>query len=155
MPLCPVMKCARHDVSAGLTETLSVSSPQQHRAALKDPVQIGALLRAIDGYPGDISTLYALRVLPYVFVRSQEIRGAKWEEIDFNKAVWIIPAERMKMKAPHTVLLARQVVTLFLELKEWTGHGELASPLPSPRRAAYPMWDCSMPCAALAMARMK
>ena len=125
-----VMKYVLYDVSAGLTETLPDRPPQQHRPALKEPARIGALLRAIDEYPGDVSTRYALRILPYVFVRSQEIRGAKWEEIDFDKALWVIPAGRMKMKAPHTVPLARQVVKLFLELYEWTGHGALVFPSP-------------------------
>ena len=67
---------AKFDAAAGLTEALTNIPKEKHRAAIVDPARIGELLRAIDGYPGDISTLYALRVLPYVFVRSQEIRGA-------------------------------------------------------------------------------
>ena len=121
---------AKFDAAAGLTEALTSIPKEKHRAAIVEAARIGELLRAIDGYQGDISTLYALRILPYVFVRSQEIRGAKWEEIDFDKAVWVIPAGRMKMKKAHTVPLARQVVKLFQELKEWTGHGELVFPSP-------------------------
>ena len=118
------------DAASGLTEALTSIPREKHRAAIVDPIRIGELLRAIEDYPGDISTLYALRILPYVFVRSQEIRGARWEEIDFDKAVWVIPAGRMKMKVAHTVPLARQVVRLFMDLREWTGHGELVFPSP-------------------------
>ena len=67
----------------------------KHRSAIVAPSSIGALLRAIETYDGDISILYALRILPYVFVRSQELRGAAWEEIDLDAAEWIIPAGRM------------------------------------------------------------
>lgn len=80
-----VMKYVLYDVSAGLTETLSDRPPQRHRASLKDPARIDTLLRAIEEYQGDVSTRYALRILPYFFVRSQEVRGEKWEEIDFDK----------------------------------------------------------------------
>ena len=121
---------AKFDAAAGLTEALTNIPKEKHRAAIVEPARIGELLRALDGYPGDISTRYALRILPYVFVRSQEIRGARWEEIDFDKAVWVIPAGRMKMKVAHTVPMASQVVKLFQELKEWTGHGELVFPSP-------------------------
>ena len=118
------------DAASGLTEALTTIPKEKHRATIVDPSKIGGLLRAIDDYSGDISTRYALRILPYVFVRSQEIRGAKWEEINFDKAIWVIPAGRMKMKIPHIVPLARQVVELFVELKGWTGHGELMFPSP-------------------------
>lgn len=118
------------DAAAGLTEALTSIPKEKHRAALVEPKAVGGLLRAIETYPGDVSTRYALRILPYVFVRSQEIRGAKWAEIDFDKAIWIIPAGRMKMKISHTVPLARQVVKLFLELREWTGNSALVFPSP-------------------------
>jgi len=76
--------------------------------------RIGQLLRDIDEYPGSFSVKYALKLMPYLFVRSQELRNAHWPEIDFDKAVWSIPAERMKMKAAHTVPLARQVTKFSL-----------------------------------------
>lgn len=81
------MKYVLYDVPAGLTETLPDRPPQRHRTSLKDPAQIDTLFRAIEEYQGDVSTRYALRILPYFFVRSQEVRGEKWEEIDFDKGV--------------------------------------------------------------------
>ena len=118
---------AKFDVAAGLVEALPPYS-RNHYAAITDPVEIGNLLRAIDAYPGDISMIYALRILPYVFVRSGEIRKAEWAEFDLGAAEWIIPAERMKMKRPHIVPLARQVVKLLGELGRFTRDGSYVFP---------------------------
>lgn len=119
----------KHDNATGITEALT-PVVKQHRAAITDPVEIGHLLQAIDGYSGGITTQYALRILPYVFTRSGELRGAMWSEIDFDKSLWVIPAERMKMRRPHVVPLARQVKTLFEEMKQYTGHLQLIFPSP-------------------------
>ncbi|MDL2216837.1 integrase arm-type DNA-binding domain-containing protein, partial [Desulfovibrio sp. OttesenSCG-928-M14] len=117
----------RYDVAAGLTEALT---PVQvnHYAAITDPAQVGHLLCALDGYQGDITIQYALRILPYVFVRSGELRGALWSEIDMEAAEWTIPASRMKMKRLHIVPLARQVVKLLCELQPVTGDGAFVFP---------------------------
>ncbi|MGH8595715.1 MAG: tyrosine-type recombinase/integrase, partial [Gammaproteobacteria bacterium] len=68
-------------------------------AALTDPKQIGALLRAIDGYQGQPVVMAALKLAPLVFVRPGELRGAEWTEFDLNakEPEWRIPALRMKM----------------------------------------------------------
>src|SRR3546814_14404076 len=50
-----------------------------------------------------------------------ELRHAEWEEFDFEGAVWIIPAEKMKMRKPHHVPLSRQALALFEELRMITG----------------------------------
>lgn len=120
---------AKYDVAAGLTEALP---PVQttHHATITDPKRIGGLLRDLDAYEGETSITYALRILPYVFVRSGELRAAEWAEIDLEGAVWVIPAGRMKMRKPHIVPLARQVVELFTALREHSGHCRLAFPSP-------------------------
>lgn len=118
----------RFNTAEGLTEALAPCPKDKPRAALLDPREIMHLLRAIDEYPGYAPILYALRILPYVAVRSTELRGAQWQEIDFDKALWTIPAERMKMKTPHFVPLAWQVTGLFRELHAWTGDGALCFP---------------------------
>ena len=58
---------------------------------------------------------FAIKIMPYVAVRSIELRGALKTEIDFEKNIWTIPADRMKMKKEHIVPLAPQVVRLFKE----------------------------------------
>ena len=118
---------AKYDVAAGLVEALPPVQTE-HYAAITDPKEIGPLLRAIDGYQGDVSITYALRIMPYVFVRSGELRAAEWQEIDFTEAVWIIPAGRMKMKRPHVVPLAWQVMKLLEELDAVTGDGRYLFP---------------------------
>jgi len=125
-----LMQYAKYDVSAGIVEALPDSPPTQHRATITDPKEVGHLLRAIDSYNGDLSIRYALRILPYVFLRSKELRLAQWKEIDLEKGVWLVPSHHMKMKRPHVVPLSKQVAALLQELYDWTGHGELIFPSP-------------------------
>lgn len=61
------------------------------------------------------------------FLRSTELRGGKWDEIDFDAAVWTVPAQRMKHektapKPPHAVPLADWTLELLAELEELTGN---------------------------------
>ena len=116
------------NAAADLSGALAPLPKEEHRAALLDPAEISALMQAIEGYAGFPAVTYALKIMPYVFVRSLELRGARWKEIDFDKAIWTIPADRMKMKAAHTVPLSRQAIRLFLELKEWSGNDERCFP---------------------------
>jgi integrase len=96
---------------------------RKHRACLLDPKAIGALLCAIDGYEGSLVTRCALKLAPLVFVRPGELRQAEWRELDLEKAEWRIPAERMKMRTPHLVPLARQAVVLLEDIRPLTGRG--------------------------------
>lgn len=106
-----------------------------HRAAITSPKEIGALLRAIDGYVGSNVTRAALQFAPLVFVRPGELRHAEWSEIDLEAAEWNIPAEKMKMREPHLVPLARQAVEILTELQGLTGHSQFVFPGgTSPRR---------------------
>lgn len=67
-------------------------------------------------------TYLAMELLMMTFVRTGELIEATWPEIDFEKAQWVIPAERMKMKAAHIVPLSRQALERFEELKKMNGH---------------------------------
>ncbi len=91
---------------------------KRHYPTLTDPKEIKGLLNAIDGYTGDYSTRMALRILPYLFVRSYNIRHMEWEEIDFKAQEWNIPAAKMKTKEPFTLPLPDQVIPLLEELRE-------------------------------------
>lgn len=117
----------KHDAAAGLTEALAPVQTR-HYAAITDPAAIGRLLRDIDAYQGEPTICHALRILPYVFVRSGELRASTWEEIDLDAATWIIPAGRMKMRRPHVVPLAPQVVKLFHSMREFSGPSGLVFP---------------------------
>ena len=58
-------------------------------------------------------------------VRTQELRFARWEDIDFETKLWEIPAEVMKMKRPHIVPLSEQVIMLFKQLEPISKHHPL------------------------------
>jgi integrase len=118
---------AERDPSMDLRGALT--APQvNHRATIVDPKSIGALLRAIDGFDGQATTRAALRFGAFVFVRPGELRHAEWNEFDFDGAVWSIPAEKMKMRRPHRVPLARQPMAILRELQEITGNGRWLFP---------------------------
>lgn len=95
-----------------------------HHPAVTQPKDVAALLRAIDAFEGSFTVQSALRMSPYVFVRPGELRRAKWADIDLAGKVWRIPAEVMKMREPHVVPLAKQVVAILEELKPVSGHLE-------------------------------
>jgi integrase len=118
---------ADHDPAADLRGALAPLEVE-HRAAITDPKQVGELLRAIDEYAGQPSTHYALKLAPYVFLRPGELRAAEWSEIDFDKAEWRIPAERMKMGDAHIVPLAKQAAAILREIQPLTGSGRLVFP---------------------------
>jgi integrase len=75
----------------------------------------------MEAYRGSPAVRAALWFLLYTFQRVGEIRGATWEEIDFDAALWRIPEHRMKNRRAHIVPLARQVLELLKELSFWTG----------------------------------
>jgi integrase len=66
-----------------------------HYPAITEPKEVAILLRAIDSYHGTFVVKHALRLLPLVFVRPGELRHAEWSEVDFEAAVWAIPAEKI------------------------------------------------------------
>jgi integrase len=101
----------------------------RHRAALEDK-DLPAFLATLDAYQGDPTTKAALRLLMLTAVRPGELRGARWAEIDIDAAEWRIPAERMKMKAPHVVPLSPAALTVLAGMKPISGAGELVFPSP-------------------------
>ncbi len=62
------------------------------------------------------------------FVRTSELIEATWDEFNFEKAVWNIPAERMKMREPHVVPLAKQTLEILQELKEMNSSSKYVFP---------------------------
>lgn len=107
----------------------ALTSPKtKHRAAITDAVGLGALLRAIDDFEGQPTTKAALRLLALVFTRPGELRNATWSEFDFDKALWTIPAGRMKMRREHHVPLPLQAIAILKDLHAFTGQGELVFP---------------------------
>lgn len=95
----------------------------QNRACIP-PAELPALLRDMKAYNGDRLTKSAMWLLALTFVRTGELIGAQWDEIDWGREEWHIPAERMKMRNAHVVPLSRQTMAIFKELHKDTGkHG--------------------------------
>jgi integrase len=127
---------AQHDVAADLKDALAPVKSRNF-ASVTDPVRVGELMRAIDGYTGHPVTALALELAPLVFVRPGELRAAECSEFDLLNAEWRIPGARMKMGEPHIVPLARQALAILRELQplatERDNHGAHAQSAASRR----------------------
>lgn len=111
---------ATRNVAADVKGTLP-KAQTKHQPALTDPVEVGGLLRAIETYRGTFPVLCALRLLPFVALRSGELRKATWDEIDLDSALWTIPEDRMKSRRDHMVPLSTQAVAILRDLHPLTG----------------------------------
>lgn len=100
----------------------------KHRAAILEPKELGILLRAIDEFKGQPTTVAALKLLSLIFPRPGELRLAEWREFNLERAIWVIPASRMKMRREHRVPLPRQTVLILEGLLPLTGHQALLFP---------------------------
>lgn len=99
---------------------LSGLIPRKPRTPKVIPKNVPATFRRIDEYSEPVMRC-AMKLQFYGFLRSSETMGAEWSEIDFIKKEWHVPRERMKMRRPHIVPLARQTVELLKDLKKITG----------------------------------
>lgn len=115
------------DVTVDLKDALA-PVPRTNYAALTEPKEVGALMRAIFDYNGSPAAAAALKLAPLLFVRPGELRAAEWREIDLDVAEWRIPATKMKMKIEHLVPLATQAVEILRKLHHVTGHGKYVFP---------------------------
>ena len=112
------------------------SIPKTNYARI-DAKELPTLLRRIEVYQGKQVTRLAMKLMSMTFVRTTELIEAKWTEFDLENARWDIPAERMKMRTPHIVPLARQALEVLEMLRELTGKGEWL--FPGDFNAAQPM----------------
>ena len=117
---------ADHDPAAPLAGAVH-RPPVQHSKSL-NAEDLATLANQIDDKGGWRINVIALHVLMRTMLRTGELRQGRWDEIDFMRAEWRIPAERMKMRRPHVVPLSKQVVTLMQELHRYTGHMPLMFP---------------------------
>jgi integrase len=127
---------AERDPSGDLRGALTPVKAKHH-ASITDPKAIGELLRAINGFQGHFVTKCALQLAPLVFVRPGELRHAEWNEIDFDKKEWRIPAHKMKMREQHIVPLSNQAIEILQAIQPLTGSGKYV--FPSVRSTNRPM----------------
>ena len=121
--------------ASGLTRVLQSRQTKKPMASIA-PAEAGELFRAIESYP-EIITRLGLQLLSHTFVRPGELRGMRWNELVADDAVWIVPAERMKLRKPHVVPLSRQALAILAQLRDMTGDGDLV--LDSPQRPGHPL----------------
>lgn len=127
----------------------AIAAPKAtHRPALKLN-KLQDFLARIERHKGRALTRLALKLTLCVFIRSSELRFARWPEIDFKRAMWTIPAEReaipgvkhsqrgAKMRSEHLVPLSRQALALLEEIKAISGAHELI--FPGDHRPTKPM----------------
>lgn len=111
----------------------------KHRATL--PLErLPEFLAKVEGYGGRLLTRLAMQITLLIFIRSSELRFARWGEIDLDRSLWTIPGEReviegvkhshrgAKMREPHLVPLSRQAVSLLRQVYELTGRHALVFP---------------------------
>ncbi|QOW47955.1 MULTISPECIES: tyrosine-type recombinase/integrase [Acinetobacter] len=89
--------------------------------------ELPTLIRAINNYP-TMDVRIGLQLLAMLFCRPSELRQAKWDEFDFDLAVWNIPEERMKKRREHVVPLSKQAVAILQELKTYETNSEFLFP---------------------------
>lgn len=106
---------------------------RRHHAALAHG-ELPEFLTKLAGYEGDPQTRLGLLLMTHTFVRTGELRAAKWQEFNLDLAEWRIPAERMKMREAHVVPLSRQAVVLLRELQAIGGDSEFVFPSGNGRR---------------------
>ena len=126
-------RCSR-DPAADLKGALTPHK-KKNQAAVK-PEELPELLRAIATYEttGNRQTQLALQLLTLTFVRTNELIGALWTEFDLDNALWIVPAERMKMRSEHVVPLTSRALEIITELKTIAGNSRYLLPGRNPNK---------------------
>ncbi len=113
---------AERDIAADLKGALKPNKTK-HYARLEEK-DLPEFLQKLEAHECDFQTKLALRLLLLTFVRTKELRGARWQEINWDKNEWRIPAERMKMREQHIVPLSRQAVAVLKEQQKISGNRE-------------------------------
>ena len=118
---------AERDPSADLKGAL-VNEKPKHFGAITEPAEVAHLLIAIDAYKGYPIVTAALKISPLLFQRPGEIRHMEWSEIDFDDALWSIPANKIKTKIDHLVPLSTQAIAVLRHIEQYTGRSRYVFP---------------------------
>ena len=121
----PIGRC-EYDVTVGINKALVFVKRENFKCI--STTEFPQLLKDIDRHNCSALTKYALKLIILTFVRTGELRFAKWSEIDFGKKEWRIPAERMKMREQHIVPLTKQAIKILEGIKSLTFKSEYIFP---------------------------
>lgn len=122
---------AERDPSGDLRGALAPAK-HEHFASITEPLAVGELLRAIDGFRGTFVVQCALKLAPLFFVRPGELRKAEWQQFDLEKGEWRYFVT--KTKSEHIVPLSSQAVTILRELHALTGTRKFVFPGRDPQK---------------------
>lgn len=130
------------DPAAQIGRVLLPVSRKKHHPAILDIQDLRSMLKEVELSPGKPIAKLALRLLALTACRSTEVRGMRWNEIDWDERLWRIPAERMKMKRPHIVPLPQQAIDVLHTIKPFTGNTSLV--FAGDRRHDVPISDATL-----------
>ena len=127
-----------HNIFADIDKksVLIPSNKNIHHPAITIPSEIKELLKDINSieekFKSDISVIFIFKIIPYVFVRSENIRLMRWDELDLEKGIWEIPKEKMKTHIAFVCPLSRQAVDIIKQIEPYSKHrSEFVFPSPS------------------------
>jgi integrase len=123
-------RCENNPATA-IRSVLKPAPPQKNFARLKDIGDISILLNGVEEYKGSAIVRAALQLLPLTFVRPGELAKLEWADIDFDKALWTVPAHVKKQRAVlkndpsrvHLVPLSKQAIAILRDIHQLTGKG--------------------------------
>lgn len=96
------------------THLPAVTKPNEIKNLMQDIKDFGEL------YNSDISTVLALELLPYVFLRPYNIRHLEWNEINYEKNCIEIPEHKMKTKKDFVLPLSNQAKAILERIKPYS-----------------------------------
>ena len=117
---------AERDISHDLRGALKTRKKISFKSLKEN--ELPEFLTKLNNYDGEPQTKLALIMALLTFVRTTELRGARWEEIDFDKAEWRVPATRMKMRELHIVPLSTQTLLVLKQIQAISGNREFLFP---------------------------
>lgn len=117
-----------HNIIADIDKKIILvpKNNDNHHPAITNPVEVKKLLLDLDRIgtelKSDISTIHIFKILPYVFVRSDNLRLMEWNELDLDNSVWCIPKEKMKTRIDFVCPLPIQAIRIIEDIKPYSFH---------------------------------
>jgi len=102
----------------------ALTTPKKENYKALNRKELPVFLSDLEKYDGEITVKLGLQLMVHTFVRTKELIGAVWSEFDLDAKQWVIPADRMKMKAEHIVPLSKQAIEILELLKQLNGRYE-------------------------------
>lgn len=131
---------AESDPAAALRGAIIPQKTQNSRCLTAD--ELRQYFAGVAAYTGYQQTRICLQLLPFVFVRQGELRRGTWDEVSWDENLWMIPAQRMKMKRPHSVPLTPYTRSLFEQLAVLAGSNPLI--MPGIKKPSEPLSDSTI-----------